>query len=410
MTEESIIKLSSSGEISGPTIRPSSSKSESNRSLIINALSGNLGTIHNLSDARDTQTMKKLLSSDKSTLDVLDAGTTMRFLTAYLAVTVKDGVILTGSERMQERPIKILVEALNSLGASIEYERNEGYPPLIIKPFKGQSTNKLKIPSNISSQYISALLMVAPTLTEGLTINLVGEVFSRPYIKMTLALMEKFGINHRWEGNEIRIRPQPYNAGEYTIESDWSGASYWYGFTSLAKKAEITIDGVRQTSYQGDRVVANIMDELGVKSDFGNDKVIISKKAPKNELSMDFKQCPDLSLTVLVAAAANKVPMRITGLESLKIKETDRVAALQNELGKVGTRLIEHSENSWELDPSSFELEPDTVFETYDDHRMAMAFAPLSMIAPIRIKDPAVVNKSYPGFWDDINKIGVSVQ
>jgi len=263
------------------------------------------------------------LQSSDDLLDVLDAGTTMRFLTAYLAVSTKSTKVLTGSPRMQERPIKILVEALNRIGASIKYQNIEGYPPLFISPFEKQRTDIIKIPSNISSQYISALLMVAPVLPMGLTIELVGEIYSRPYILMTLEIMKKFGITFSWNGQVISIEPQSYSSGVYTIESDWSGASYWYGLVSLADSGSVYLKGLRAASYQGDQAIVGIMNDLGINSQFDADGVTLSKKISNSNLEIDFRNCPDLAQTVMATAAAKKVNLKMTGLESLKIKETD---------------------------------------------------------------------------------------
>ncbi len=409
MSGQKSIHLSSNGVLTGTRITPSSSKSESNRSLIINALSGNLGELKNLSDARDTQTMKRLLSSNEEVFDVLDAGTTMRFLTGYLAVITQKNVTLTGSLRMQERPIKILVEALNSIGADITYLKNEGYPPVEISPFSRQKNNTLKIPSNISSQYISALLMIAPVLPNGLKVELVGQIFSEPYIRMTLSLMERFGIRHDWLGNTISISHQDYAGAEYTIESDWSGASYWYGLLSLAKSGSFDLTGLRKDSYQGDSVIDDIMSRMGVTSSYFEGGVKLGKTGIEKSFTLDFKNCPDLAMTVMVSAAAQNINLTMTGLESLKIKETDRILAMQTELKKINVQLIEVDEHNWKLESNNFHLTPETLFSTYDDHRMAMAFAPLCTLAPIRIKNPDVVAKSYPGFWEDLASVGANI-
>ncbi|MEQ9424052.1 MAG: 3-phosphoshikimate 1-carboxyvinyltransferase [Cyclobacteriaceae bacterium] len=403
----SAISLKSNGSLKNAAVRLSSSKSESNRALIINALAGNKGELNNLSDARDTETMRLLLRSKDHTLDVLDAGTTMRFLTAYLAVQ-KNSRLITGTVRMQQRPIKILVDALLKLGAQIRYLKNEGYPPLEIAPMDTQLTNQLKISANISSQYISALLMIAPILPKGLNLELTGEIYSEPYINMTLALMEHFGVVHQRNRNQISIEPQPYKAAEYTIESDWSGASYWYSFVSLSQAADIKLLGLRKNSFQGDQAIAWIMEKMGVRSEFEADFVRLNKSNSKKSLELDFRECPDLAQTVMVSAAAQKINLKMTGLESLKIKETDRVAALQNELSKMNVELIEDG-NIWYLKSEKFDLKPDTIFETYEDHRMAMAFAPLSILAPITINEPDVVKKSYPRFWEHLKNVGVAI-
>lgn len=404
-----IIKLHSNKSILPKKIILSASKSESNRVLIINALSGNPSYLENVSDARDTQTMQRLLSSTDEELDVLDAGTTMRFLTGYLGVAAKAKTVLTGSARMQERPIKILVDALKELGARINYLNNDGYPPLEIHPLTDQLTDEIQIPSNISSQYISALLMIAPVLPKGLKIKLLGEVFSLPYIKMTLSLMERFGVNHHWAEDAISILHQDYQSGSYVVESDWSGASYWYGVISLAREGAINLKGLRQSSNQGDQAIMDIMSQLGVDSTYDDGGVQLSKSASKDHVEIDFRSCPDLAQTVMVSAGAQGVDLTMTGLESLRIKETDRIAALQNELGKMNVQLIEVDKHHWQLKSGGFKLEAGTLFETYDDHRMAMAFAPLCMIEDIRIENPGVVAKSYPGFWKDLERVGVQI-
>lgn len=409
MNDQNNILLSSISRLNDFPITPSSSKSESNRSLIINALSGNLGELQNLSDARDTQTMKRLLSSNEEVFDVLDAGTTMRFLTGYLAVTTQKKVTLTGSPRMQERPIRILVESLNNMGADIAYLKNEGYPPLEIGPFTSQKNNAIKIPSNISSQYISSLLMIAPVLPEGLKIELVGEIYSEPYIRMTLSLMEKFGIQYEWSEKTISIVHQDYFGAKYTVESDWSGASYWYGFLSLAKEGSLDLMGLRKDSYQGDSVIDNIMSQMGIKSSYFEGGVRLDKTGIEESLTLDFKNCPDLAMTVMVSAAAQNINLTMTGLESLKIKETDRIFAMQAELKKINVRLTEVDEHNWKMESDNFQLTPKTLFATYDDHRMAMAFAPLCMLEPIRIENPDVVAKSYPGFWEDLKSVGIQI-
>ncbi len=391
-------------------IRPSSSKSESNRALIIQALSDKPITLHNLSQARDTQTMQRLLTSIEPELDVLDAGTTMRFLVAYCAVK-KSGKVIKGTERMHQRPIKILVEALKELGASIKYLQNEGFPPVLVRSFSSaQKTDSIRVQGDVSSQYISALLMIAPTLEQGLTLELLGRIGSRPYINMTLSLMQHFGVQHQWQGNRIHIAPQAYGLGEYTIESDWSGASYWYSVVALAEQAQIKLLGLRQDSFQGDIAIADIMRHLGVASTFEPDGVVLSKKATDDAFAYDFADCPDLAQTVAAVCAAKGVTCTMMGLESLRIKETDRIRALQVELAKVGATLEEQGQQ-WILTPghiSSPSNQP-IVFDTYDDHRMAMALAPLATRMDVVIQEPDVVNKSYPSYWQDLQKIGFDV-
>ena len=311
----------------------SSSKSESNRALIMNALSGNQFQLKNLSDARDTQTMQRLLSKKQPVWDVIDAGTTMRFCTAYLAIS-GSGEIITGSDRMKERPIKPLVDALRRLGAKIDYLAQEGFPPLRISAKKNElQAQKISIPGNISSQYISALLMIGPTLADGISIELTDEIFSRPYIEMTLALMHHFGINSTWKDQTIHIKPQPYKAQSYTIESDWSGASYWYSMVALNQESSISLRGLRSDSFQGDQNIVHIMSKMGVKTEFKSDRVQLTS-IPVTEINqnIDFKNCPDLAQTIMVVAAIKGIKLIMTGLESLKIKETDRVMAMKKEL------------------------------------------------------------------------------
>ncbi len=392
------------------TITLESSKSESNRALIINALAGGeVANIRNLSNARDTQTMNYLLNNQQTEYDVKDAGTTMRFLTAYLAIHGQ-GVTITGTERMKQRPIGPLVDALHLLGADITYLEKEGYPPLKINRIENQSTNEISIPGNISSQYISALLMIAPCLTNGLTITLTTEIYSRPYIQMTLDLMEAFGVSSRWIGKRISVAPQIYEPMCYSIEGDWSGASYWYSFMSLdPEKGYLNLPGIRNYSTQGDNEIAKIMFNMGVASHFEAGKVkLLKRDEKKRHLVLDFRHCPDLAQTVMVAAAATGVSLEMVGLESLKIKETDRVAAMKTELEKINATLIEENNSRWILEPSE-DLPSSVEIETYEDHRMAMAFAPLCLLMDVTIEDPLVVEKSYPRFWKEIRDLGVEI-
>ena len=384
----------------------SSSKSESNRALIINALSGNQLQLKNLSDARDTQTMQRLLSEKQPVWDVIDAGTTMRFCTAYLAI-MGSGEIITGSDRMKERPIKPLVDALRRLGAKIDYLAQEGFPPLRISAQKNEpQAHEISIPGNISSQYISALLMIGPTLPDGISIELTGEIFSRPYIEMTLALMHHFGVNSTWKDQTIHIKPQPYKAQSYTIESDWSGASYWYSMVALNQESSITLRGLRSHSFQGDQNIVNIMSKMGVKTEFKSDRVQLTS-IPVTEINqiIDFKNCPDLAQTVMVVAVIKGIKLTMTGLESLKIKETDRVMAMKKELLKIGGLLNEEN-GIWRLKSGTVPEHLETI-ETYEDHRMAMAFAPVCMIRAITIRDIEVVKKSYPGYWAHLKSVGI---
>jgi len=385
----------------------SSSKSESNRALIMNALSGNQLQLKNLSDARDTQTMQRLLSKKQPVWDVIDAGTTMRFCTAYLAIS-GSGEIITGSDRMKERPIKPLVDALRRLGAKIDYLAQEGFPPLRISAQKNvPQAQKISIPGNISSQYISALLMIGPTLADGISIELTDEIFSRPYIEMTLALMQHFGINSTWKDQTIHIKPQPYKAQSYTIESDWSGASYWYSMVALNQESSISLRGLRSDSFQGDQNIVHIMSKMGVKTEFKSDRVQLTS-IPVTEINqnIDFKNCPDLAQTVMVVAAIKEIKLTMTGLESLKIKETDRVMAMKKELLKIGCLLNEEN-GIWRLKSGTVPEHLQTI-ETYEDHRMAMAFAPVCMIKATTIRNIEVVKKSYPGYWAHLKSVGIN--
>ena len=375
------------------------SKSESNRALIINALGGNRSELKNLSQARDTQTMIRLLKSKEETLDVLDAGTTMRFLSAYHAVGERP-VVLTGTDRMQQRPIKVLGKALKQIGVDVKYEKEKGFPPLKIKPLKTQKKREVSIKGDVSSQFISALLMIAPTLPEGLVLNLKGKIGSVPYIQMTLNMMKLFGVKTQWANQSIEIKPQNYQTYSYVVESDWSGASYWYSFVALAEHAKLKLLGLRQKSLQGDIAIVHIMNQLGVMSTFEPDGVVLEKIPHQNSFSYDFSDCPDLAQTVAVVCGIKGIACQMTGLESLRIKETDRIEALKNELKKFKIKLKEKERGLWEI-KSKFSPSTEMIeVETYEDHRMAMAFAPIRCVQPICILNPEVVNKSYPHFWE----------
>lgn len=387
-----------------------SSKSESNRALIINALAKGHDNLSNLAEARDTQTMMRLLASNDPIADVIDAGTTMRFLTAYYAVTGQVKT-MTGTPRMCERPIGILVDALRELGAQIDYVKTEGYPPLQLNGFDFKGNNRLTIRGDVSSQYISALLMVAPLLPEGLTLEITGELGSKPYIEMTLKQMEAFGVQAQadWDAKTITVAPQAYNPIQYAVESDWSGASYWFSVVALSDKADASLEllGLKENSLQGDSVVTDIMSHLGVKSEYTGRGFKLTKIEPATSLEWDFTNCPDLAQTICVVAAAKNIPLTLTGIESLKVKETDRIMALQNELIKFGATLKEVETNhKYQLTPAAAERQAVPVsVHTYDDHRMAMAFAPLALVEDVVIEEPDVVVKSYPSFWNHLSKI-----
>lgn len=384
------------------------SKSEANRALIIAALAGGESELQNLSEANDTQLLQRLLKSDSETIDAEDAGTVMRFLTAYYAVTGQQKT-LTGTERMCQRPIKVLVEALQELGAGITYLGEEGYPPLQISGFKGSGKKHLKVRSDISSQYVSALLMVAPLLPEGLELELEGKIGSRPYIEMTLALMKHFGVEANFEGNTITVPHQVYQPATFAVESDWSAASYWYSMVALAKEADITLLGLREDSHQGDKAIVDIMRRLGVYTEFKSEGVRLTKKHAEKRVAFDFSNCPDLAQTIVALCAASGVAVEMTGLESLRIKETDRIQALQIEVLAMGASLDERTPGIFQMNPTLM-INRELNFRTYQDHRMAMAFAPIALLQPVQIQDPEVVRKSYPRFWEDLEKMGFEVR
>ena len=385
-----------------------SSKSLSNRALIINALTQNRGVVENLSTARDTQLMQSLLNTPDGVIDVMDAGTTMRFLTAYFAVTGQSK-LLTGTDRMKERPLHLLVNALRKLGVTIDYVEKEGFPPIEINGFPKQLTNHIKIRGDVSSQFISALMMVGPRLPLGLVIELEGKVGSLPYLMMTAELMSQFGVKPEIAGQQIKVPFAQYKPTTYIVEPDWSAASYWFAFTALAETADILLPKVSSHALQGDRVIVEIMNLLGVKSNFDKEGLRLTKvNRDSGPFVWDFLNCPDLAQTVLPVCAAKNIQGEFTGLESLRIKETDRIAALQTELAKVGATLSE-AKGRWKLVPGrSPSAKP--VFQTYHDHRMAMGLAPLATIMDISIEAPEVVRKSYPTFWDDMKDFGFTIQ
>jgi 3-phosphoshikimate 1-carboxyvinyltransferase len=384
------------------------SKSISNRALIINALAGSQSTLHNLSDANDTQLMLRLVNSADAVIDVEDAGTTMRFLTAYFAVT-NQVKTMTGTERMKERPIGILVNALRMLGADVQYLEKEGYPPLAIKGFDRQKNDSIRIRGDVSSQFISALMMVAPMLPHGLILELEGKVGSRPYIEMTASLMQHFGVSCQLYDDKVIIPTKAYHPAEFIVESDWSGSSYWFAFAALAEQAEIYLPRIQQHSLQGDGIISEIMDQLGVKATLDHNGILkLTKKPAGKQLRWDFTDCPDLAQTVAVVCVAKGIPAHFTGLESLRIKETDRIAALQNELRKIGGDLVEEDAENWTIIPSR-SLPTSASFKTYKDHRMAMAFAPLATLMDVTIENQDVVRKSYPNYWNDLRSFGISI-
>lgn len=404
--EDKILK----GEITLP-----SSKSISNRVLIINSLSYSPYEIDNLSDSDDTKVMEAVLNANTNHFDIGHAGTAMRFLTAFLSKIAGEW-ILTGSERMQLRPIGILVDALRKLGASIEYIENEGFPPLKIlgTSLKG---GVLELDGSISSQYISALLMIAPTIPGGLTLKLLNQVTSKPYIELTLNLMKQFSVRHSWKENEIRIDEQTYNPIKFSVEADWSGASYWYAMAALSGECDLLLKGLRLQSLQGDAAQSVWFENyFGVRSiQEGNDVRLTKKEVSELKLlELDFIENPDIAQTFAVLAVCQKIPFHFKGLTTLKIKETDRILALQTELSKFGATLTEPEEGELSWDGTFTDASvnhPIIAIETYHDHRMALAFAPAAMVHPeIVISDPDVITKSYPTYWDDLKQVGYRIE
>jgi len=403
--EDKILK----GEITLP-----SSKSISNRILIINSLSYSPYEIDNLSDSDDTKVMEAVLNANTNHFDIGHAGTAMRFLTAFLSKIAGEW-ILTGSERMRQRPISILVDALRKLGASIEYTENEGFPPLKIlgTSLKG---GVLELDGSVSSQYISALLMIAPTIPGGLTLKLLNQATSKPYIELTLNLMKQFGVRHSWNENEIRIDEQTYHPVKFSVEADWSGASYWYAMAALSGECDLLLKGLRLQSLQGDATQSVWFESyFGVQAiQEGNDVRLTKKEVPELKLlELDFIENPDIAQTFAVLAVCQKIPFHFKGLTTLKIKETDRILALQTELSKFGATLTEPAEGELAWDGTftdSSVNHPIIAIETYHDHRMALAFAPAAMVYPeIVICDPDVVTKSYPAYWEDLKKTGFKI-
>jgi 3-phosphoshikimate 1-carboxyvinyltransferase len=396
------------GEITLP-----SSKSISNRILIINSLSYSPYEIDNLSDSDDTRVMEAVLNADSNHFDIGHAGTAMRFLTAFLSKIVGEWT-LTGSERMRQRPIGILVNALRKLGASIEYTENEGFPPLRIvgTALKG---GIIELDGSVSSQYISSLLMIAPTVQGGIRLKLLNQITSKPYIELTLKLMKEFGIHHTWKGNEISIDEQHYVPVKFSVEADWSGASYWYAMAALSDECNLLLKRLRLQSFQGDAIQSEwFLKYFGVQSIQEGSDVHLTKvntPGPKN-VEIDFIENPDIAQTFAVLAVCKKIPFLFKGLSTLKIKETDRIQALRNELSKFGVTLSEpgKGELAWYgTFDQSIEVHP-PIIKTYHDHRMALAFAPAAMVYPeIIINDPQVISKSYPNYWDDLKNLGFGV-
>ncbi|MBX2816665.1 MAG: 3-phosphoshikimate 1-carboxyvinyltransferase [Saprospiraceae bacterium] len=410
------VKKPKGGSVKG-AIRLDGSKSISNRALIIRSLSGHDFNLEGLSTAKDTETLDRLLTTSSNVLDVGPAGTTFRFLTAYLAL--QEGTQeLTGSARMQERPIGALVDALNGLGASIRYKHKEGYPPLMIgSPGEIAVGATVRMPATISSQFISAMLMIGPTLPGGLQIELEGDLVSPSYLNMTIEIMKHFGASVEFEGSQIKIAPTGYSPADFVVEADWSAASYHYALAALAEDVDLRLSGLFADSWQGDSVCMSLFEQLGVVSSWDGKVLRLQQNQQrKRTFKHHYLDCPDIAQTMAVVSAGLGIPAVFTGLETLRIKETDRILALKQELAKTNVffyplppklsgsdqeTFVTEGKSSWEKTPS---------FATYHDHRMAMAFAPLALLDDVIVEDVRVVDKSYPDFWKDLLSLGFSVE
>ncbi|MEA1787323.1 3-phosphoshikimate 1-carboxyvinyltransferase [Arenibacter sp. GZD96] len=385
------------------------SKSESNRCLLLKAIYPNL-SITNSSNSDDSEVMEKGLKIDTGTVDIHHAGTAMRFLTSYFASQEGKEVVLTGSKRMTERPIKVLVDALRSLGAAISYAQEEGYPPLKITG-KKLTKSKVSLPADISSQYISSLLLIAPNLENGLELELLGKITSVPYIKMTLGLLSQIGVPSTFQGNTIKVVPKPaVGAINVVVESDWSSASYFYSSMALAEVgSEITLSSYKKDSLQGDSVLAEIYTDFGVTTTFVDNRIILKKETQclRQSITIDLANAPDIAQTIAVSCFGLEMECHLTGLHTLKIKETDRLEALKTELSKLGAS-ISVTDKTLTLVASKV-IREGIAIDTYNDHRMAMAFAPLALKTHLIINDAEVVSKSYPDFWSDMEKLGIGV-
>lgn len=407
------IKLRPAEEIEA-SIKLPSSKSISNRVLIINALSMSKYVPENVSECDDTRVMLKALGSDDQLVDIMAAGTAMRFLTAYYASQPGERKCMTGTSRMLQRPIRVLVDALRELGAQIEYAGVEGYPPLLVEG-KRLNVNRVSLQGHVSSQYISALLMIAPIMESGLRLILEGELISRPYIDLTLSLMKEFGAEAAWlNEHEIEVSPKPYTPIPFRVESDWSAASYWYEIVALSNDRGIRVNlpELHELSYQGDSAVAGLFAQLGVLTQYNRDGSVTLQKGGHvvSHMTYDFLNQPDLAQTFVVTCCMLGVHFRFTGLQSLKIKETDRIAALITEMRKLGFIIAEEFDSVLYWNGECCDAEPEAAIDTYEDHRMAMAFAPACLtLGILRINNPHVVSKSYPRFWEDLCEVGFQI-
>ena len=399
LLQNSKINLSTDITITG-------SKSESNRLLLLKALFSSI-EIQNISNSDDSQHMLKALSSEATTIDIHHAGTAMRFLTAYFATLEGKRTLLTGSKRMQERPIKILVETLRDLGANIDYANQEGYPPLIILG-KRLLKNEVRIKANVSSQYISALLLIATKLEKGLKLYLDGKITSVPYIKMTLSLLEKIGVETSFEGQTIHVKPYlETDSKTITVESDWSSASYFYSIVAFSPiGTQVRLSTYKKDSLQGDAVLKGIYNQMGVETTFEDSKITLKKinNFLPESIDIDLANAPDIAQTIVVSCLGLKIQCQITGLHTLKIKETDRLVALKSEIYKFGTEINISNDSLSLLNPKP--LVSGAIVETFNDHRMAMAFAPLALLTSFSINEAEVVSKSFPEFWANLSELG----
>ncbi|MDH7911835.1 3-phosphoshikimate 1-carboxyvinyltransferase [Winogradskyella sp. SYSU M77433] len=404
------ITIRKSKLVNKQTVKMTGSKSESNRLLLLQSLYPQI-IIENLSNSDDSVLMKKALDSKDSLIDIHHAGTAMRFLTAYFSTQAGREIEITGSKRMKERPIKILVDALKSLGADITYLQNDGFPPLKIKG-KQLTKHKVELTASVSSQYISALLLIASKLENGLEITLNGKITSVPYIKMTLSLLDELGIENSFIGNQITVKPstKDVNTKTVVVESDWSSASYFYSIVALREVgAEISISSYKQESLQGDSVLSDIYEAFGVKTYYENNSIRLVKEHVSNsKLEFNLADAPDIAQTIAVSAFGLGLECFMTGLHTLKIKETDRLVALKTELEKLGAT-VNITNDSLYLQ-TSISIKENIKIETYNDHRMAMAFAPLGLVTDLIINDADVVSKSYPQFWEDLKTIGFNLK
>jgi len=397
------------GPING-RVHISGSKSISNRALILNALSVTPQVISNLSDSDDTQALQRLLSQSDGVFDAHHAGTTFRFMTAYSAMHSGEQV-LTGSEQMQQRPIGPLVEALNEIGAAITYQNAKGYPPLKIGAFGSQKKREITVQADISSQFLSALCMIAPTLPEGLVIKLAGALVSEPYLLMTLQMMASFGVVSSYVDNTIVIQSQIYKSIAYAVESDWSSAGYLFAIAALAQDSEIILSHFSNAGLQADAKIMEFCHQFGVEATLSSDKTLRLRSSDRFASSIDhnFITHPDLTQTIAVICAAKGISIKYSGLKTLYIKETNRVEALKIELNKVGVTMTESEDAAFEIEQKGKAYIQEPTFDTYQDHRMAMCLAPLGIIGPITMRNPEVVSKSYPNYWRDLEQLGFSL-